>query len=209
VIGSMNNRFIAAAAGLFLAGASLPALAVDGDIEAGEQKASTCIACHGAQGNSTNPEWPSLAGQPAEYTVHQLKLFRDGGREDPLMSSQAAPLSDEDIRDLAVYYEAQEAKHHEADEELAERGKLIYRGGLPNEGVAACIACHGPAGEGIKGAKYPRVGGQHAEYMRKALREYRDGERDSDPNRMMRDIASRMSDEDIEAVTEYMTGLHR
>ncbi len=205
----MNNRFIAAAAGLFLAGASLPALAVDGDIEAGEQKASTCIACHGAQGNSTNPEWPSLAGQPAEYTVHQLKLFRDGGREDPLMSSQAAPLSDEDIRDLAVYYEAQEAKYHEADEELAERGKLIYRGGLPNEGVAACIACHGPAGEGIKGAKYPRVGGQHAEYMRKALREYRDGERDSDPNRMMRDIASRMSDEDIEAVTEYMTGLHR
>ncbi|ABI58193.1 c-type cytochrome [Alkalilimnicola ehrlichii MLHE-1] len=205
----MNNRFIAAAAGLILAGVSLPALAVDGDIEAGERKAATCVACHGAQGNSNNPAWPSLAGQPADYIVYQLQLFRDGDRQDPLMTPQAAGLSDEDIRDLAVYYEAQEAVFHEADEELVERGREIYRAGIPGQGVAACMACHGPAGEGVKGAQYPRVAGQHAQYMRKALREYRDEERDSDPNRMMRDIASRMSDEDIEAVTEYMTGLHR
>ncbi len=205
----MYNRLLIAVTGFLLAGAFTTAAAAD--VEAGKQKhMEVCAACHGEAGISGFDQWPSLAGQTADYVRHHLALFRAEERYDPnmLMTGNAAALTDEDIENLAAFYASLEPVPLEADPELAERGRLIYHAGLPEEGVAACAACHGPAGEGVPGALFPRVGGQHAAYMVASLVGFQSGERDSDRNRMMRDIAQRMSEEDIQAVASYMSGLH-
>ncbi len=185
---------------------------VDGDPERGQDLAGACIACHGEVGNSDNPEWPNLAGQHARYHFEQLKAFQEGeDRYDPQMEGQVAGLSEQDMKDLAVYYERQEHKVMGAGdgrEALVERGKQIYMGGIPQRNVAACIACHGPQGQGNPAADYPVVGGQWAAYLREQLHAYQDGERSNDREAMMRSLAENMSDEDIEAVAEYMAGLH-
>lgn len=181
-----------------------------GDVSRGEELSSACMACHGAEGNSDNPEWPSIAGQSKRYLYEQLQAYKTGDRENAVMQSQVAELDDQDLRDLAAYYATLEpALAGGVDPDLKNLGESIYRGGLPDEGVAACMACHGPAGEGMPGAGYPRVGGQHAQYTAEQLRKYRDGERSTDRNSMMRDIAERMSDEEIEAVSSYISGLHK
>ena len=185
---------------------------IDGDPERGEDLAQACIACHGEVGNSDDPEWPNLAGQNARYHFEQLQAFQEGEhRYNAQMEGQVAGLSEQDMKDLAVYYEQQEHEVMGAGddrEELVERGEQIYMGGIPQEGVAACIACHGPRGEGNPAAGYPVVGGQWAAYLREQLHDYRDGERSTDREEMMRSLAKDMSDEDIEAVAEYMAGLH-
>ena len=195
-----------------------PALAeslVDGSIEAGEEKAATCSACHGAEGNSANPAWPNIAGQNAKYLVAQLKAFQPGEngepalRSDPLMTSMAAPLSDEDIRDLAVYFEGlPTAANSVADDSTVARAEALYRGGNEEEKASACLACHGPTGRGNPAATYPALNGQHAVYTAKQLRDYASGARMSDgKTSIMRDIASRLSNEDIEAIASYVQGL--
>ncbi len=181
---------------------------LDGDAEAGESKSTACAACHGPDGNSTNPEWPNLAGQHARYTFQQLKAYKDGTRSDPVMMGQVQALDEQDMKDLAVFYAMQTPGVGSADPELAEAGKKLYRGGNLSSGVTACIACHGPRGEGIPTANYPMVSGQHAQYTIAQLRKYRDGERTTDRASMMRDIAARMTDEEIRAVAEYIQGLH-
>ncbi|WP_406672246.1 c-type cytochrome, partial [Natronospira sp.] len=137
---------------------------VDGDPEAGEAKSTACAACHGPDGNSTNPEWPKLAGQHARYTLKQLRAYKDGTRSDAVMAGQVQGLDDQDMKDLAVFYAIQTPQPGSADQELAEEGKRLYRGGNLETGVTACIACHGPSGEGIPTADYPMLSGQHAEY---------------------------------------------
>lgn len=181
---------------------------IEGDAQAGQEKSTTCTACHGADGNSSNPQWPKLAGQHARYTYEQLLAYQNGDRNNPVMSAQVRSLSDEDMRDLSAYYAEQTMQPGAADPELAELGESIYRGGNLESGVAACTACHGPQGKGIPMANYPRIGGQHATYVIQQLNAYRDGTRTTDPNGMMRDIASRMTDEEIEAVAEYIQGLY-
>lgn len=181
--------------------------AVAGDPEAGQAKSTTCTACHGTDGNSVNPAWPSIAGQHESYIISQLQAYRDGTRNDPLMAGMAAGLSDTDMADLAAYYASQEAAGHEADPELVDLGSRIYRGGNTASGVTACIACHGVNGRGNPAAGWPRVAGQHATYIAEELREYRAGNRVTDMNAMMRDIAARMTDEEIEAVASYIQGL--
>jgi cytochrome c553 len=176
----------------------------EGSAEAGQAKSAVCAACHGMDGNSLNPEWPSLAGQHAAFIAVQLKAFRDGVRQSPLMSPMAIGLSDEDIRDLAAFYEAQAPAALEADPELVERGARIYKGGDLERGVTACIACHGPTGRGNPLALYPVVAGQHATYTQLALGSYASGER---INTMMQEIAGRMTDDDKAAVSAYMQGL--
>lgn len=176
----------------------------EGSVEAGQAKSAVCAACHGPDGNSVNPEWPSLAGQHASYTTAQLEAFREGRRQNPLMSPMAMGLSDEDIRDLAAYYEAQAPAALEADPELVEAGRQLYLGGQKERGVTACIACHGPSGQGSPLANFPVVAGQHATYTALTLRDYASGAR---ANVMMNDIARRMSDEDIEAVSAFLQGL--
>jgi cytochrome c553 len=182
---------------------------VEGSAEAGKAKSITCAACHGADGNSVNPAWPSLAGQNAKYIVQQLQAFKSGARSDPLMTPQAMMLSEQDMHNLAVYYAAeQSAPKTVANPAALDKGQALYRGGDMETGAAACMACHGPTGRGNPAAAYPMLRGQYATYVAKQLRAYASGERKSDqPTRVMREIASRLSEEDIVAVASYVQGL--
>ena len=213
----MNTKLIQLAA---LAICVLPLAAdadslVDGDAEAGQGRSITCAACHGPDGNSANPLWPNIAGQNAKYLVAQLKAFQPGEngepalRSDPLMTSMAAPLSDEDIRDLAVYFEGLPAAANSvADDSTVARAEALYRGGNEEERASACLACHGPTGRGNPAATYPALNGQHAVYTAKQLRDYASGARESDgKTRIMRDIASKLSEDDIVALASYIQGL--
>jgi cytochrome c553 len=198
-----------------LAGMSLVALQVqaesltDGSAENGKTKAVTCAACHGADGISVNPLWPNLAGQGAPYLVAQLKAFKEGLRENPLMTSQAMMLSEQDMADLAVYFEGLPAPVQAvADPKLVGKGEALYRGGDVTNQVAACIACHGPTGTGNPAAAYPALKGQHAAYTAKQLRDYASGDRVSDgKTRIMREIAGKLSADEIDALASYVQGL--
>ena len=218
----MNIKFapLLVASGLLLA--ALPAHAnslVEGSAEDGKARALTCTACHGPEGNSMAPMWPNIAGQNAKYLVAQLKAFRGDTsdpddkplRSDPVMTTQAVTLSDQDINNLAVYFEsltgAAQAVADPSPLVLA-RGESLYRGGDPTEGIAACIACHGPTGRGNPAAGYPALNGQHATYTAKQLRDYASGARvSSDPTQQMRDISERLNAKDIEALASYVQGL--
>jgi cytochrome c553 len=196
--------------GLIAAAACLamPAWAV-GDAAAGQQKSVTCAACHGPDGNSAAPTFPKLAGLGEAYLVKQLHEFRKGEtRTDPSMAPMVANLSDQDIADIAAFYASQQRSFSVASEDLVALGESIYRGGISGSSVGACIGCHGPRGSGNPAAKFPAVSGQHAQYLAAQLKKFRAGERGNDPNRMMRNIASRMTDAEIQAVSSYMAGLH-
>lgn len=178
-----------------------------GDPARGQQLSQACSACHGSDGNSVNPEWPKIAGQHAEYIHKQLMDYKSGRRENALMAGQVANLDEQDMRDLGAFYSRQQMAPGTADEAVAERGERIYRGGIPASGVAACTACHGPTGQGNPAAMFPVVAGQHAQYNSDQLRYFRSEQRANDNGRMMRNLAARMSDADIRAVSEYMAGL--
>ena len=182
---------------------------VEGSAEDGKAKAVTCTACHGPEGNSSSTMWPNIAGQNAPYLLDQLVAFKNGSRKDPLMTSQAMLLSDQDMADLAVYFESLPgAAQAVKDASTVDRGEALYRGGNSENGVAACLACHGPTGRGNPAAKYPALQGQHADYTAKQLNDYSAGTRETDgKTRMMRDIAGRLSKEDIEALSSYVQGL--
>lgn len=182
---------------------------VDGSADTGKARSITCSACHGMEGNSANPMWPNLAGQHAGYLAAQLGAFRDGTRQDPLMSAQALALTDEDVANLAVYFESLPgAAQAVANPAIVDRGEALYRGGNLETGVAACMACHGPTGAGNPAAGYPALKGQHATYTAKQLAAYADGSRVTDgKTRIMRDIAQRLSKEEIEALSSYVQGL--
>jgi cytochrome c553 len=188
--------------------ASAPALAA-GDAAAGQAKAVTCSACHGADGNSLNPEWPSLAGQHESYTIKQLQAFKSGARQNVLMSGQAMGLSDQDMADLAAYFASQKPARKTADPALVKTGEQLYRGGNKVTGTPACLACHGPDGLGNITAAWPLVSGQHATYTATQLAAYRSGERSTDGDtQIMRNVAARLTDDEIKAVASYIQGLH-
>ncbi len=182
---------------------------VEGDADAGQARTITCTACHGPEGNSVNPLWPNIAGQHATYTVATLKAFQEGKRQNALMSSQAMMLSEEDINNIAVYYEnLPAAAQSVANPDTVAEGERLYRGGDSENGIAACIACHGPTGRGNAAAKYPALNGQHATYTAKQLRDYASGARKSvDKTRIMNEISARLSEEDIVALASYLQGL--
>ena len=202
----MKNRFVFAAI-MSLSAALSAAPAGAADAAAGKTKAAACASCHGADGNSANPEWPSLAGQHEKYLIKQLEEFKNGARANPLMSPMAAGLSEQDMADLAAYFSSQTPKGGEADPELVALGEKIYRGGNATTGVAACMACHGPDGMGNPLANFPRLSGQHAAYTALQLKAFRTGDRTNDAGLMMRNIATRMSDAEIQAVSSYIAGL--
>lgn len=179
-----------------------------GDPQAGEAKANTiCLACHGPQGNSIVPLWPKIAGQHPTYIYKQLMDFKSGNRENAQMSPMAAPLTEQEMLDLAAYYAAQVQTGGVADPALAGLGEKIFRAGNPESGVPACGGCHGPTGMGMGLAKFPRISGQHADYTKQTLTFFRDTTRANDPNEMMRGIAARMTDKEIAAVSQYLQGL--
>ena len=188
--------------------ANEPAAAPVGNPKAGETKANTiCIACHGPQGNSISPIWPKLAGQHPEYIQKQLMDFKAGHRQNTLMTPMAAPLTPQEILDVAAYFSTQTQSGGAANPALAAEGERIFRAGVPANGVPACAGCHGPAGMGNGLAKFPRISGQHADYAKQALTWFRDGTRANDPNGMMRGVAARLTDKDIAAVSQYIQGL--
>jgi cytochrome c553 len=179
-----------------------------GDPEAGKSKSATCAACHGGDGNSINPQWPSIAGQHASYTADTLKSFKDGTRSDPLMTAQAMGLSDQDIEDLAAYFATQKITGRTANPDLAEAGENLYRGGNKDSNLTACIGCHGPAGRGNAPAGYPSLSGQHAAYTAKQLGAYQNKSRKSDGDtQIMRDVAARLTQDEINQLAAYIQGL--
>jgi cytochrome c553 len=202
----MTAKLVAALSLVAVLGWSAPTLAA-GSKEAGQAKSATCMACHGPDGNSPNPEWPNLAGQHASYIEQQLRLFRAGERQNALMSPMAMILSDEDIADLAAFFSSQTARGGEAEPSKVALGQRVYRGGNLDSGLMACAACHGPTGRGNPLAKYPSIQGQHAVYVAAQLRAYRAGERSTDVNQVMRSVAALLSDEEIDAVASFVQGL--
>lgn len=191
-----------------------------GNPDAGQQKAAACMACHGPDGNSLADMWPKLAGQLPDYLVKQMKDFKAGRRTDEQMSPQAANLAEGDMPDIAAWFAAQAIQPGEGDPALRAKGEQIYRKGKGRPVPAtACIGCHGPAGAGNKDwnktwAKMPAVlapgiGGQHAAYIEKQLKAYRDGTRNNDPAKAMRDIARGLNDDEIKALAAYVATLKR
>ncbi len=207
----INSYFTFAAAvfALLMSSQASAAGLVDGSYEDGKTKAVRCGACHGPDGNSVNPQWPSIAGQHAPYIVRQLEAFQIGERTNILMTSQAMTMTEQDMKDVAVFFAAQPAAAKSvADPGLVERGQALYRGGNKESGAAACLTCHGPSGRGNPAARYPLLRGQHATYIAATLREYATDARKSDgATKIMRDIAKRLSEEDIVAVAAYVQGL--
>ena len=204
------KAFLGAVAGLclFLA----PTAHAQGDAAAGEQKAATCAACHGVDGNSTVAMWPKIAGQHEAYLNRHITLIRDGQRPVPEMMGIVANLSDQDIADLSAYFAGQSVSPGAADEALVARGEQLYRAGDAKEGIPACIACHGPAGEGNPLAGYPWVASQHATYTASMLTKYRDGQtwgEDDAESTVMVGVARRLTDDDINALASYLQGLYR
>lgn len=200
-----------AALALSVSSAALADNLIGGDAEAGKTKAAACAACHGADGNSANPEWPKLAGQHAGYLFEQLKLFKQPQAESPrfnaLMYGQVQALTEEDMKNIAAYYAEQETRPGVADPALVEKGRKIYEGGIAEKNVAACSACHGPSGDGNAAAKFPKIASQHAVYIVNQLKAYKAGERRSDQAQMMRNTTAGMTEEEMQAVAQYMQGL--
>ena len=201
----MIKRIALVVAACALAGNVLAA----GNAEAGKAKSVACGACHGADGNSLAPTFPKLAGQHESYLLKQLKDIKSGARSVPTMAGQLDAMSEQDLADMAAFYAVQPATPGVAKEELVELGESVYRAGIREKGVAACTACHSPTGVGNGPAKYPRLSGQHADYIAAQLRAFRNDERTNDGDtRIMRDVASRLSDKELDAVASYASGLH-
>ncbi|GHE21005.1 c-type cytochrome [Halomonas urumqiensis] len=191
-------------------GAAHADLEADADAAAGREKAQSCAACHGQEGISPSANFPHLAGQQASYLAKQIMDIRDGNREVAQMAGQVDDFSDQDAWDVAMFYAEKDAAIGEADpdEALLARGEELYRAGDTAKGIPACTACHMPTGEGIGSAVYPALSGQFADYTVSTLQDFAAGERANDPANIMRDIASKMSDDDMEAVANYVLGLH-
>lgn len=201
----MNKTIVSLLLALGLAGAAQAA----GDPAAGQAKAVVCGACHGIDGNSALANFPKLAGQGERYLLKQMQDIKSGARPVVEMTGMLEPLSEQDMADVAAYFASQKMSVGAADAALVERGQALFRGGKLAEGMPACTGCHAPDGAGIAAAGYPHLGGQHAGYIAKQLTAFREVERSNDGDAMiMRDIAAKLSNKDIEAVSSYVQGLH-
>ncbi|MDP9082663.1 MAG: cytochrome c4 [Pseudomonadota bacterium] len=178
-----------------------------GSAEAGAAKAVVCQACHGVNGNSTNPEWPSLAGLGADYIADQLKNFKEGKRNNPVMMPNAVTLTAEDMANLGAYFDALTNTGLEADPSYWQAGQKLYRAGDAVRGIPACMACHGPVGGGNGPAKFPALRGQQSVYVVKQLNDYASGSRPTGPNGIMQTISKRLSPTDMRNLASYLQGL--
>lgn len=195
--------------------------ATAGDVTRGQTKAGTCAACHGADGNAADPQYPKLAGQHELYIARHLALFKNGGRDNAIMMGMSAALTAQDMRDVGAYFASQNILAGIGDDSVIAEGpnqgkkyyqvgERIYRGGKA-DGTPSCIACHGPTGKGIPGPTYPAIGGQHAAYTALKLTGFRDGiiwGKDNQANAIMKAAAKNLSDEEIQGLATYLQGLH-
>jgi len=200
----MIKQFLITVMMLAVAGSVMAA----GDPVAGKKKAALCIGCHGVDGNSANPDWPSLAGQGEAYLAKQITDFKTGDRKDGTMNAMVGGLSDTDVANVAAFFASNKIKGGTAKKETLELGKKLYRGGDASRGIAACASCHGPTGAGNPAAKFPALAGQHAKYTMKALKDFSLSTRSNDPNGMMRVVAGKLKDSEMKAVAEFISGLH-
>ncbi len=189
-----------------------------GDAEAGKAKGASCVACHGVDGNSlaATPNFPNLAGQSESYLYKQMTDFKEGKRTDPTMNAMIMALDDQAMQDVAAFYAGQKLKPGQADPALVDAGQAIYKGGIAEIGVPACMACHGPAGSGNPGSGYPQLASQKSVYLEKQLKDFRTAAqsigdapvgRNNDASKMMRNAVKRMSDPEIKVVSQYIQGL--
>ena len=176
-----------------------------GDVKAGQEKSAMCVACHGTDGNSLVAIYPKLAGQSASYLSKQLADFKSGARVDPVMAGMVGALSATDMDDLAAYYAVQTSTAGVG--ETSQIGQKLYFGGDAKKEITACVACHGVQGKGMAQAGFPSVAGQNADYLKKQLATFRDGSRGNDNNDIMRNIAIKLSDSDIDELVKYMSSL--
>lgn len=183
------------------------AVNVAGDAEKGKALAGTCAACHGTDGNSLVPMYPNIAGQHEDYIAKQLAEFKSGLRSDPVMAGMVAALSPEDMKNLAAYFATQEVKKGAKPSEVNQAGRDLYFGGDAKRGITACAACHSPTGQGMALAKFPALTHQKADYVKATLKKFRSGERGNDMNAMMRGVAVKLTDKDIEDVTAFLSSL--
>lgn len=181
-----------------------------GDATAGQGKAAVCGACHGMDGNSSDAQYPKLAGQHESYIVHQLESFKSSKRQNPIMLGMASPLSEQDMHDIGAYFATKAALPGVADQALVERGEQLYRQGDTSKGVPACMACHSIDGRGNPGAMYPQLTSQHAQYIEATLKSWHDGTNwgDDAHAQIMPGIAKKLDEKDITAVASYIEGLH-
>ena len=180
-----------------------------GNIQSGKEKAETCIACHGEDGNSVVGLWPSLAGQNTNYLKKQLRLIQSGERPIPVMNGQLDGYDDQDLEDMAAYYSSKKNKIGEASADLVEQGFKLYYAGSLEKGIPACTACHSPRGRGNSPAGFPLLSGQKTEYISKTLKDYRVGDRqDSEQSEIMVSIAYKLDDKEIEALASFINGLY-
>lgn len=201
--------------GAILFGAAHAQAAVVGDAAAGKTKSAACVACHGPDGNSAAPTFPKLAGQSERYIVKQLHDIKSNARSVPTMAGILDNMNEQDFADLAAYFASQKGSVNQAKKDLIAKGEQIFRGGIRDKSVPACAACHSANGSGNSLAGFPRVGGQHADYVATQLKAYRaaaDGDANGRANdgdtKPMRSIALRLSDSEIAALANYISGLH-
>ncbi len=175
-----------------------------GDPATGQEKSSACQGCHGVDGNSYSPEWPNLASQNPAYLRKQVRDFQSGDRKDPTMSALVIGLSEPDIKDIAAYFSQQAVK---VEASVSRAGKRLYLGGNRYTHIPACAGCHGPNGAGNDPGAIPALRGQKAGYTAKVLRDYKAGLRTNDRNGIMRDIAAKMSEKEIDNVAAFLAGM--
>ncbi|MBD8899447.1 c-type cytochrome [Rhodanobacter sp. DHG33] len=181
-----------------------------GDATAGQGKAAACGACHGMDGNSTDPQYPKLAGQSEQYIAHQLENFKSGKRQNPIMLGMATPLSEQDMHDIGAYFASKTALPGVADQALVEHGQQLFREGDVKRGIPACMACHSIDGRGNPGAEFPQLASQHAQYIESVLKAWHDGGAwgTDAHSQIMPGIAQKLDAGDITAVASYIEGLH-
>ena len=181
-----------------------------GDATAGQAKAAVCGACHGVDGNSTDPQYPKLAGQSEAYIADQLADFKAGKRQNPIMLGMATPLSEQDMHNVGAYFASKVSLPGVADQALVDHGQTLFREGDAQRGIPACMACHSIDGHGNPGARYPQLAGQHAQYVQAKLKAWHDGTTwgDSAHAQIMPSIAQKLEPNDIAALASYVEGLH-
>ena len=200
------NKLIAT---LFLTLGITNMVSAAGNPEAGKEKVTQCVACHGVDGNGIAANFPKIAGQGERYLLKQLHDVQDGVRSISEMIGQLDDFNDQDLEDIAAYFSGLDMSTGAADPELVELGESLYRGGKLEDGMPSCIGCHGPDGKGVYQAGFPKLGGQHKDYIVTQLTNFREGIRVNDGDTMiMRSIAAKLSNKEIEAISSYIEGLN-